>query len=82
MDQYLTNGTARSIPIFIFIDDEGHEVAKWGPRAPEVQERVSALMSKLPEKTAPNYDEEFKKSNQDNDDDVSRRRANLVRRLS
>src|SRR5690349_21740773 len=23
MDQYLTNGTARSIPIFIFIDDEG-----------------------------------------------------------
>ncbi|EZH64901.1 thioredoxin [Bacillaceae bacterium JMAK1] len=62
MDQYLTNGTARSIPIFIFIDEEGNEVAKWGPRAPEVQERVSALMSELPEKTAPNYEEEWKKA--------------------
>jgi len=25
MDQYLTNGTSRSIPIFIFIDEEGKE---------------------------------------------------------
>src|SRR5699024_8421220 len=28
MDQYLTNGKSRSIPIFIFIDEEGNEVAK------------------------------------------------------
>ena len=40
MDQYLTNGTARSIPIFIFIDEKGEEKAVWGPRAKEVQEIV------------------------------------------
>ena len=33
MDQYLTNQTARSIPIFIFIDEAGEEKAVW------VQER-------------------------------------------
>ena len=27
MDQYLTNGTARAIPIFIFIDKDGNEQA-------------------------------------------------------
>ena len=37
MDQYLTNGKSRSIPIYIFIDKDGKEVAVWGPRAPEVQ---------------------------------------------
>ena len=36
MDQYLTNGTSRSIPIFIFMDEEGKERAVWGPRAPKV----------------------------------------------
>ena len=29
MDQYLTNGTARAIPIFIFIDKDGNEQAVW-----------------------------------------------------
>ncbi|MHC8520324.1 thioredoxin family protein [Rossellomorea sp. H39__3] len=29
MDQYLTNGTSRSIPIFIFIDGEGKERMVW-----------------------------------------------------
>ncbi|MGJ3194056.1 thioredoxin family protein [Peribacillus frigoritolerans] len=50
MDQYLTNGTARSIPIFIFIDKEGEEKAVWGPRAPKVQEFVMGLRSDLPAK--------------------------------
>lgn len=27
MDRYLTNGTARAIPIFIFIDKDGNEQA-------------------------------------------------------
>ena len=30
MDQYLTNGKSRSVPIFIFIDESGNEVAKMG----------------------------------------------------
>ncbi|MBD8136647.1 thioredoxin family protein [Bacillus sp. CFBP 13597] len=50
MDQYLTNGTARSIPIFIFIDKDGEEKAVWGPRAPKVQEFVMKLRSDLPAK--------------------------------
>ncbi|MFJ7746347.1 thioredoxin family protein [Peribacillus sp. NPDC097295] len=50
MDQYLTNGTARSIPIFIFIDEEGKEKAVWGPRAPKVQEFVMEMRKELPAK--------------------------------
>lgn len=57
MDQYLTNGTSRSIPIFIFIDAEGQEAAVWGPRSPEVQDLVMTLRSDLPEKDAPDFSE-------------------------
>ncbi|RLL46478.1 thioredoxin family protein [Oceanobacillus piezotolerans] len=57
MDQYLTNGTARSIPIFIFINEEGEEVAKWGPRASEVQRFVDETRSSLPPKDAADYQE-------------------------
>lgn len=48
MDQYLTNGTSRSIPIFIFIDEDGNELAHWGSRAPEVQAFVDQAREKLP----------------------------------
>ncbi|WP_066319539.1 thioredoxin family protein [Bacillus sp. FJAT-29814] len=57
MDQYLTNGTSRAIPIFIFIDQEGNEVAVWGPRAPEVQARVDKGRATLPDKDAPDFQE-------------------------
>ena len=40
MDQYLTNGTSRAIPIFVFIDQNGNERAVWGPRAETVQHFV------------------------------------------
>ena len=40
MDQYLTNGTARSIPIIVIIDQDGNEVGKWGPRSAEAQRFV------------------------------------------
>ncbi|TYR81444.1 thioredoxin family protein [Priestia megaterium] len=56
MDQYLTNGTARAIPIFIFIDQEGNEAAVWGPRSPEVQEYVMALRADLPPADAPDFE--------------------------
>ncbi|MFD2760717.1 thioredoxin family protein [Lentibacillus juripiscarius] len=48
MDQYLTNGTSRSIPKFIFINSNGNEVAVWGPRAEKIQEFVDQSRQKLP----------------------------------
>ncbi|WP_047979662.1 thioredoxin family protein [Ornithinibacillus contaminans] len=59
MDQYLTNGTSRSIPIFIFIDQAGNEVAKWGPRAETVQQFVDEIRADLPAKEAEDYQEKF-----------------------
>lgn len=60
MDQYLTNGTARAIPIFIFIDEAGNEVAVWGPRAPEAQQFVDEERAKLPPKDDPQFKEKQK----------------------
>lgn len=59
MDQYLTNGKSRSIPIFVFIDENGNETAKWGPRAPQVQEMVDESQKNLPGKDAEDYKEKF-----------------------
>src|SRR5699024_2702448 len=58
MDQYLTNGN-RTIPIFIFINEDGKEVAKWGPMAEKTRAFVAPLREKLPEKDADHYDEKF-----------------------
>lgn len=60
MDQYLTNGKSRSIPIYIFLDKEGNEYAVWGPRAPEVQQFVDEERAKLPPKEAPDFEEKQK----------------------
>lgn len=60
MDQYLTNGTARAIPIFIFIDEAGNETAVWGPRAPEAQQLVDEGRRKLPPKDDPQFEEKQK----------------------
>ncbi|MGE8205293.1 thioredoxin family protein [Heyndrickxia sp. NPDC080065] len=60
MDQYLTNGTARSIPIFIFIDQNGEEKAVWGPRAPKVQQMVTDLRADLPPKEDESFEEKQK----------------------
>ncbi|WP_053362762.1 thioredoxin family protein [Bacillus sp. FJAT-27251] len=62
MDQYLTNGKSRSIPIIVLIDQEGEEVAKWGPRAPEAQKLADELFGSLPPKGTPEFDEAFKKA--------------------
>lgn len=32
MDNYLTNGVSRSIPILVAFDMEGNEIFRWGPR--------------------------------------------------
>ncbi|MEI3605464.1 thioredoxin family protein [Pseudogracilibacillus sp. SE30717A] len=60
MDRYLTNDK-RYIPIVIFIDNEGNEIAKWGPMAPEVESYVSELKQDIPDKESPGYKEAFQK---------------------
>ena len=60
MDQYLTNGKSRTIPIFIFIDNDGNEVTKWGPIAERTKQFVDQYREKLPAKDSPDYDEKFK----------------------
>jgi hypothetical protein len=60
MDKYLTNGTARSIPIFIFINEDGNEVGVWGPRAPEIQDFVMQKRASLPDKDAEDFQDKQK----------------------
>lgn len=55
MDQYLTNGTSRSIPIFIFIDQNGDEQAVWGPRAQKIQKLVDRERATLPANDSPDF---------------------------
>lgn len=55
MDQFLTNGTSRSIPIVIFFDDAYNYLSHWGPRPADAQAMVIKLKSDPA--TAPNYAE-------------------------
>lgn len=59
MDQYLTN-EKRIIPIFIFIDENGNEVAKWGPKSEYTAKLSDKQAIKLPPKDAADYQEKFK----------------------
>lgn len=60
MDQYLTNGKSRTIPIMIFIDENGQQVAKWGPIAPTTKQFMDPYRADLPAKDAEDYDDKFK----------------------
>lgn len=60
MDQYLTNGTARSIPIIVLIDEDGEEYVKWGPRAKAVQTMVDEMKQELPPLEDSTYQEALK----------------------
>lgn len=42
MDAHLTGGTARSIPIVIFYDEDFEEGGWWGPRPAELQDWVTS----------------------------------------
>ncbi|UOR11847.1 thioredoxin family protein [Halobacillus amylolyticus] len=57
MDQYLTNGTSRSIPKIIIIDEQGEEWLNWGPRAPKLQEFIDGAVANLPPKDADDFKE-------------------------
>ena len=56
IDRYLTNG-GRAIPIYLVLNEAGEVVAKWGPRAPELQKLVMDLRATLPAKEDPSFDE-------------------------
>lgn len=58
MDRYLTN-EKRYIPIIIFIDENGNEVAKWGPWAPEINDFTDRLKEDLPARDSDGFDEAF-----------------------
>lgn len=58
MDRYLTN-EKRYIPIMIFIDENGNEVGKWGPWAPEINDFTNRLKEDLPERDSDEFDEAF-----------------------
>lgn len=59
MDQYVTDGK-RYIPIVLLLDENGVEIAKWGPMAPEILQYVNELKTRLPEQNDPGYDQAFK----------------------
>lgn len=58
MDQYLTNGTSRAIPIFIFVNENGEEQTVWGPRAKQLQDLVDEKRSQLPSQDNPDFKEQ------------------------
>ncbi|MFY4776403.1 thioredoxin family protein [Metabacillus sp. RGM 3146] len=60
MDQYLTNGRARSIPIIVIFNQTGEEVAKWGPRASEVEGILGEMKKEMPPKDSPDFEAAFK----------------------
>ena len=59
MDEYLTNGKSRTIPIILFIDEDGNEVTKWGPIAKRTKRFVDTYKKDLPSKDADDYEEKF-----------------------
>lgn len=58
MNHYLTNDK-KIIPIFIFINQDGNEVAKWGPIADEINNFVNKFREKLPNKDSDEYEAAF-----------------------
>lgn len=56
IDRHLTNG-GRAIPIYLLLNDSGDLVAKWGPRAPELQEFVMNSRAQLPDKESAEFEE-------------------------
>ncbi len=57
IDQYLTNGTSRSIPIFVFLNDDYEQQTVWGPRARQVQHFVDETRANVPDKNDPTFED-------------------------
>ncbi|EKU45604.1 thioredoxin family protein [Staphylococcus massiliensis] len=60
IDQYLTNGKSRSIPIYIFLNKQYEQVAVWGPRAKQVQAFVDKTKASLPDQEDPSFQDKKK----------------------
>lgn len=60
IDRYLTNG-GRSIPLYLLLDKEGEVVARWGPRAEQLQQYIMELRQALPSTDAPDFEDKQKK---------------------
>ncbi|MCZ2260194.1 thioredoxin family protein [Sporosarcina sp. G11-34] len=56
IDRYLTNG-GRSIPMYLFLGEDGKVKETWGPRAAQIQEYVMGLRQSMPPADAPEYKE-------------------------
>lgn len=56
IDRHLTNG-GRAIPVYLILNEAGDFIAKWGPRAPELQAYVDAGRAKLPAQDDPSFKE-------------------------
>lgn len=56
IDRYLTNG-GRGIPIYLILNEAGEVIAKWGPRAPELQQFVMDGRAELPAQDDPSFEE-------------------------
>ncbi|WP_332645963.1 thioredoxin family protein [Lysinibacillus sp. 54212] len=56
IDRHLTNG-GRAIPIYLLLNGAGEIVAKWGPRAPQLQQMVEEARAGLPQKDDPAFEE-------------------------
>lgn len=56
IDRHLTNG-GRAIPVYLILNEAGDVIAKWGPRAPELQAYVDAGRAKLPAQDDPSLKE-------------------------
>ncbi|KHE66864.1 thioredoxin family protein, partial [Halobacillus sp. BBL2006] len=56
MDQYLTNGSSRSIPKIIFLNPNGQEIETWGPRAVELQQFIDHAVQNLPDQDAEDFE--------------------------
>lgn len=63
IDQYLTNGKSRSIPIFIFMNSQFEQETVWGPRANKVQKFVDNIRrDHLPSKDSSDYEDKEKET--------------------
>ncbi len=59
MDQYLTNGTSRSIPVLVAFDKDGKEIFKWGPRPEAAQQLYTDWKNTTPTKSFEDFEKDM-----------------------
>lgn len=64
IDQFLTMG-GRSIPVILFVRDNGDVVGRFGPRPTYVQEPMVLFKQTYTDKNAPEYEDKLKETRQE-----------------